>query len=103
MIATRDQSTGLDSDFIALICADEELLRAEFEEIVAAGLESGPPSRPRPEHDHRPDRSSAREPAPTPEAASPGTAPSEDRHEWPRQRSPPPHLSIPRTTAARPA
>jgi hypothetical protein len=40
MDAATDAATG----FLALICADEDLLRAEFEEIIAAGW--GPPPLP---------------------------------------------------------
>jgi hypothetical protein len=79
----------LESDFIALICADTELLRAEFEEIVAAGWQSGPPARPTPERGrHRgPDSAEHRaeigdgQPAPAP--------PGHGCHEQARQRSPP--------------
>lgn len=36
-VATRRRRAGLDADFLALVCADEELLRAEFDAIIAAG------------------------------------------------------------------
>jgi len=42
--ATRDT----DQEFLDLVCADEELLRAEFDEIIANGWPSpptGPPTR----------------------------------------------------------
>jgi len=43
MAATLDSPAGLEADFIALICADDDLLRAEFEEIVSAGWGPPPP------------------------------------------------------------
>jgi hypothetical protein len=44
MATVVDRPAGTGTDFIALICADEDLLRAEFEEIVSAGW--GPPPLP---------------------------------------------------------
>jgi hypothetical protein len=73
------------ADFIALVCADDELLRAEFEEIVAAGW--GPPPRPVPGRggDRGPDPA-----GPRPEPRRPAPARSEPGpEEWARQRSPP--------------
>lgn len=37
---------ALEADFLALVCADEELLRAEFEAIIAAEWPARPPRRP---------------------------------------------------------
>lgn len=37
---------GVDEEFLALVCSDPELLRAEFESIVAAGWSSPPPQTP---------------------------------------------------------
>ena len=42
--ALPSPAADVQDDFLALMCADDELLRAEFEEIVAAAW----PSRPRP-------------------------------------------------------
>ena len=79
---------GVDQDFLDLVCADQELLRAEFDAIIAQEWSSSPPS-------------------PDPPAASPGTGPGPPGHrlprgdkaslrrpdsgadEWSRQRSPP--------------
>jgi hypothetical protein len=42
------QVEDLDAEFFALVCSDEELLRAEFEAIVAAAWSSPPPPDPTP-------------------------------------------------------
>lgn len=55
-----DVDTRVDADeaFLELICADDDLLRAEFEAIVAASW-VGPPDRPRPVPTPRPPASAA--------------------------------------------
>jgi len=79
-------TSDVDSEFLALVCADEELLDAEFEAIVAA---LGPPPVPPPAagepHGDRaageaPPRGSGRRAAPTPEVRPQATG---------RERSPP--------------
>jgi hypothetical protein len=42
----RTTQTHVQDEFLAMLCADEELLRAEFDAIVAAGWAPGPPPRP---------------------------------------------------------
>jgi hypothetical protein len=41
-LAQHSSVRGLDAEFLDLICADEELLRAEFDAIVAAGWPTEP-------------------------------------------------------------
>ncbi|WP_374969570.1 hypothetical protein [Terrabacter sp. BE26] len=88
----------VDSEFLALVCADEELLNAEFEAIVAAL--GPPPVRPpaaRERHGDRgaptalPRRSDRRDP-PTPGVRSEATG---------RERSPPRRRAPHRRPAAR--
>ena len=87
---TSDSTRTVDEQFLDLICSDEDLLRAEFDAIIAAEWPSPPTTTPR--------RGAAGE-RPTSGAhrgagalgARPVTRP---RHpgigEWARQRSPPP-------------
>lgn len=84
--ATTERSSA--EEFMDLVCADEDLLRAEFEAIVAAEFPPAParprlPSRPA----HHPERHRA------PSVAGPGTGPGgagcPGTGEWTRQRSPP--------------
>jgi hypothetical protein len=42
------QQTAEQDEFLAIVCADEELLRAEFEAIIGACWDEPPPSRPVP-------------------------------------------------------
>jgi hypothetical protein len=83
----------LDEEFLELVCSDEELLRAEFEAIVAAGWPrtparpplrrpAGRPPTPRggPRRERPPDRLATR-------PRHPGVG------GWARQRSPPPPRS----------
>jgi hypothetical protein len=93
--ALTDPELAVDEEFLELMCADEELLRAEFDAIIAQEWASRPP------------------PA-EPPAASPGTGPDQQwrrvppdvrgsrlrpRHPgiggWSRQRSPPPVPGVP--------
>jgi hypothetical protein len=72
-------------EFVDLLCADEELLRAEFDAIVAAEWPGEPPLEFRPRGD------GPRWPAPTPpsEPHRPGRRTRRRVDEWARQRSPP--------------
>jgi hypothetical protein len=80
-------------EFIELLCADEELLRAEFDAIIAAEWPGPPPADP----DHgagasrRPHRARQRR------ETSVAGLPNQPRHPgiggWTRQRSPPPAAS----------
>jgi hypothetical protein len=77
--ADGEGASALSSDraeFVALICSDTDLLRQEFEELIAEGWgppEPGPPcpSRPDPAPTVRPGRSPRRRFTPTPRAAGP--------------------------------
>jgi hypothetical protein len=40
---SREREGAVLSDFVDLLCADEELLRSEFEEIIAASWDDPPP------------------------------------------------------------
>ncbi len=81
---------GMDEQFLELLCADEDLLRAEFDAIIAAEWPSPPPA--------EPDRGAGAERRPRParlrRAASTAALPSRPRHPriggWTRQRAPPP-------------
>ena len=80
--------TTTDTDFVDLVLADEDLLRAEFEAIIAAAWQEPPrPRRPAPPGpDDQPVPGAVAGPLyRTPPAAS---VPSRRRHC--RQRSPPP-------------
>jgi len=77
-----------DDEFIDLICQDEELLRAEFDALIAASWLTPPPPppppappRPTPPPDRRTGPVDAEEPAPLQ-----GSVPAA---RWNRQRSPP--------------
>jgi hypothetical protein len=82
---------SLDDQFLDLVCADEELLRAEFEAIIAAEWPI-PPAAPPPRHPAR------IPPPPTgtrrPRLPRSGQVSQRPRHPgvggWARQRSPPP-------------
>jgi len=56
--AVPDAAAGrvddVDAEFLALIYSDADLLRAEFEEIIAAASSSPPPSDPTPRRDAEP-------------------------------------------------
>jgi hypothetical protein len=56
--ASRAQEDAVLSDFVDLLCADEELLRSEFEEIIAASWDE--PPRPRAMDPHRSEPGSGR-------------------------------------------
>jgi len=94
-VSTRhhDSSLAAEEEFLAIVCSDEDLVRAEFDAIIAAEWPSFP--RGPPEDDDAVER-------------SPGTAgrqprsgqvrlPNRARHTgiggWSRQRSPPPRDS----------
>ena len=74
-------------EFLAVLCADEELLRAEFEAIIDASWDEPPPARPA-----RPNRPSGQ--GPTRRRRAPRTVRMRSRHPETRvrgrQRSPPP-------------
>ncbi|HST66859.1 MAG TPA: hypothetical protein VLM05_16875 [Mycobacteriales bacterium] len=82
-----DTAVDVGTEFLALVCADEELLRAEFEQIVAAGW--GPP--PLPARGPR----GRRGPVPSGRHRASDAGPTRrtsaepDCDEWARQRSPP--------------
>ncbi len=97
----------IDEEFLDLVCSDEELLRAEFEAIVAAEWPMPPMRPPRPSPAGRP---------PSPRrvtwwADTSGRLVSRPRHPgiggWGRQRSPPrrrhpPYLDNPQTGSGEP-
>ncbi|HET9142461.1 hypothetical protein [Actinophytocola sp.] len=79
------QSTDSDA-FLAIVCADAELLRAEFEAIINAGWNPPPVTRPaRPVRPPiRPDRPGTRQ-----QPSHPRSTDRRSDHLWERQRSPP--------------
>jgi hypothetical protein len=80
---------SMDEEFLELLCADEELLRAEFDAIIAAEWPGPPPAEPNDGADaaRRPRR------ARRSRQASAAGLPNQPRHPgmdgWSRQRSPP--------------
>jgi hypothetical protein len=78
----------VDDQFIALICSDEQLLRAEFDAIIAGQWPSPPPGTPA--HGAVGHRETAADSRP---AACPGGRLMTSRHPdvdgWVRERSPP--------------
>jgi hypothetical protein len=91
MAATLDSPAGLEADFIALICADDDLLRAEFEEIVSAGWGPPPPPANGPGRHHGPDP--AGHPVATRDRAPGDTSPGAGGDRRASQRSPPPAVA----------
>lgn len=75
-------------EFLVLLCADEDLLRAEFDAIVAANWYRPRPPRPTPLH--RPSEAWPRQPPS--KATSAGSAHRRCGFVWRRGRSPPPAL-----------
>jgi hypothetical protein len=100
-LSIRHDETTLpaDEEFLALVCADQDLVRAEFDAIIAAEWDSPPPGPP----DH--DDGNAERPrswgqhCPT-AVAVPRRARRLDAKRWRRQRSPP---ATPLTTDVRKA
>jgi len=91
-ITYTDGSTatrGPDEQFLELLCADEDLVRAEFDAIIAAEWPSPPPAEP----DRGADAGRRPRPARPRREASVAAQPSRPRHPgiggWTRQRSPP--------------
>jgi hypothetical protein len=87
----REAKPTSDDEFLALVCSDEELLRAEFDAIIAAGWSSPPPDEPNRDGAAKRRPGSAGRRAPS----GPSRPPKQRRHPtgtdgWARQRSPPP-------------
>lgn len=88
MAPVRQQTVA--EEFLAIVCADDDLIRAEFAAIIAAGWDGAadepPPARPpRPDPPGRPRQLvPARRPRPPEPPHRPGFG------GWARQRSPPP-------------
>jgi hypothetical protein len=96
-----DATRSTDEQFLELLCADEDLLRAEFDAIIAAEWPSPPPAEPDrgADAERRPRRARHRR------EASVAAPPSRPRHPgiggWTRQRSPPARGSDNRTQEGR--
>jgi len=93
--ARPGRADRLDDEFVDLICEDDELVRAEFDALVAACWDLTPPPA-RPPAPSRPARQppgwpvvSASDVSPDPPAPSPPL-----RRRWNRQRSPPDHHTV---------
>jgi hypothetical protein len=94
--ALTDPEPAVDEEFLELVCADEELLRAEFDAIIAQEWASTPPPADPP--------TAAPRPTPPARAREPARGgwsnlrrarrPGDDA--WGRQRSPPRRLAAPR-------
>jgi hypothetical protein len=81
------QARGVEQEFYDLLLDDADLLRAEFDELIAAAWSGTPPARPggsiaRPHPNRRPRPGTVGRPSDRP------TQPGRDAR--PRQRSPPP-------------
>ena len=79
----------VDEQFLALMCSDEDLLRAEFDAIIAAEWPSPPPRTPRRGAAHRHPASYTHRGGGAP-GAEPGWVRQPGIGGWVRQRSPPP-------------
>lgn len=90
-LATSQQESTLaaDEEFLAIVCSDEDLLRAEFDAIVAAEWPSPPPVEP----DLGADAGRRLRRVRHRSQAASAVPPSRPRHPgiggWTRQRSPP--------------
>jgi hypothetical protein len=99
-VADRVARTDADEEFLALMCADEQLLRAEFDAIIAAEWASPPPAMPdRGAGAGRPARE-ARSRAVDRGAGLPTRPQHPGIGGWARQRSPPPATIAPTTGKA---
>jgi len=80
---------GVDEQFVDLICADQDLIRSEFDAIVAAEWPTPPPTRPRriPQVERRP--RSARRLPPVPVMTRPKDPGCPAISRWMLPRSPP--------------
>src|SRR2546423_1443879 len=86
--ATASPTRASQEEFLALLCADEQLLRAEFDAIIAAAWPNPPPTRPRPERPGAQQPPSAAS-APASRPAQPGRAHRPGVGGLGRQRAPP--------------
>jgi hypothetical protein len=93
--ALTDQELGVDEEFVELICADEELLRAEFDAIIAQEWTSTPPPAGPPVASPRPDPGAPARGLVSGGQATPRPARRPGDDAWGRQRSPPLRASAP--------
>ncbi len=89
----HESTLTAEEEFLAIVCSDEDLLRAEFEAILAAEWPSLPPDPPADDAAvERPPGPARRQPR-----GSQARLPTRARHpgidRWSQQRSPPPHDS----------
>jgi hypothetical protein len=78
--------TDPQEEFLALLCADEDLVRAEFEAIIDANWDPPRPARRTPP---TPPRRPAHRRSPAPPTTPRGSVRREGRVGWRRERSPP--------------
>jgi hypothetical protein len=87
----HESTLAADEEFLAIVCAEEDLLRAEFDAIIAAGWPSPSPDPPADDNAVQRSPGPARRQPNVGQARLPNRAPG--RHpgigEWSRQRSPP--------------
>jgi hypothetical protein len=88
---------GTNERFVELVCADEDLLRAEFDAIIAARWPSPPPAEPDHRSDTRPHPRRARHRRDANAALRPIRPRHHDISALTRQRSPRPQLPTPTT------
>jgi len=84
-----DAALTADEEFLALLCADEELLRAEFDAIIAAEWPTTPPRRPCGEHAAGPSSHSSARRFRAGQLRLPNWPRRPGIGGWARQRSPP--------------
>lgn len=79
-------TSTLEEQFLAIVCADDELVRAEFEAIIDASWDEPPPSRPARRPPYQPPGGVLYRAADTGTDVAP---PPPGVPRWVRQRSPP--------------
>lgn len=87
--AMQSAVRGVDEEFLELICADEELLRAEFDAIIDQEWLSRPPPADPPAASPGPGPGPRRHRPPAGGVASPRRPHHPGADGWSRQRSPP--------------
>jgi len=93
-VSTRPHESSLaaEEEFFAIVCSDEDLVRAEFDAIIAAEWPSLPPDTPDDEAVERSPGTAGRQPR-SGQVRLPNRARHTGMGGWSRQRSPPPRDS----------
>ncbi len=88
----HESTLATEEEFLAIVCSDDDLLRAEFDAIIAAQWPSPPPDTPADDDPGERSPGTARR-QPTGQARLPNRARHPGIGGWARQRSPPPRDS----------